>query len=136
MGTDQVNVCSILSSRSDGQIRAIAQGYSQRYHRSLAEVLRKNFSGHMQDALLFMLEHAEDRAKHDAHMLDAAMKGMGTKDELLVSRTVMIHWDKARMGQCRAAYRHFFKKDLVQTIKGETRGDYERLMVACVESGM
>lgn len=135
MGTDQVTVCSILSSRSDGQIRAISLAYKQKYHRALGEVLAKNFSGHMEDALLFMLEHAEDRAKHDAHLLEDSMKGLGTKDDLLVNRTIRIHWDKARMGQARAAYRHFYKQDLTARIRGETRGDYERLMVACVESG-
>ena len=46
-GTDQIVVCSILSNRSDGQIRAIAQAYHQRYHRSLQEVLKGEFSGHM-----------------------------------------------------------------------------------------
>lgn len=135
MGTDQITVCAILSQRSDGQIRAISLAYQQKYHRALGGVLKSNFSGHMEDALLFMLETAEDRAKHDAQQLEDAMKGMGTKDDWLVNRTVRIHWDKARMGQCRAAYRHFFKKDLVERIKGETRGDYERLMVATVESG-
>ena len=135
VGTDQVSVCAILSSRSDGQIRAISQGYQQKYHRALGEVIKKNFSGHMEDALVFMLEHAEDRAKHDAYLLEDAMKGMGTKDDLLVNRIVRVHWERARMSQCRAAFRHFFKKDLSDRIRGETRGDYEKLMVALVESG-
>lgn len=132
IGTDQMFVCDILASRSDGQIRAISAAYHQRFQKSLGSVLRSNFSGHMQDALLFMLEAAEDRAKHDATLLEEAMKGAGTKDELLVNRVVRIHWDRARMGQARAAYRHFFKKELVARIQGETSGDYEKLMVACV----
>jgi len=133
MGTDQIMVCSILSSRSDGQIRAISHAYQTKYHRALSEVIKKAFSGHMEDALIFMLSVAEDRAKHDATLLEDSMKGMGTKDDLLVNRVVRIHWDRARMQQANAAYKHFFKKDLAARIKGETRGDYERLMVACVE---
>ncbi|KAK5011395.1 hypothetical protein LTR28_003459 [Elasticomyces elasticus] len=77
----------------------------------------------MEDVLLFMLGSAEDKAKHDAGQLEAAMKGMGTKDDLLVNRV-----------QCKAAYRHFYKQELYKRIQGETRGDYERLMVACVEA--
>lgn len=46
-GTDELTVCSILSSRSNGQIRAIAHGYHQKYHRSLEEVIKSEFSGHM-----------------------------------------------------------------------------------------
>lgn len=132
LGADQLTVCSVLASRSDGQLRAIAHAYAARYHRGLGDVLRKNFSGHMQDALLFILDAALDRAKHDAELLEATMKGPGTKDVLLVSRVVRLHWDRARLGQAKAAYRHFFRKELAERIKGDTSGDYERLMVACV----
>lgn len=134
IGCDQVAVCAVLTQRSDGQLRAISQAYRQKYHRELAEVLKKNFSGHMEDALLFILLNAEDRAKHDAQLLEAAMAGMGTKDDLLVNRIVRIHWDKHRMSQARGAYRHFFQRDLADRIRGETRGDYEKLMVATVQS--
>jgi len=54
IGCDQVAVCAILTQRSDGQLRAISQAYRQKYHRELAEVLKKNFSGHMDDALLYI----------------------------------------------------------------------------------
>ncbi|KAH0292898.1 Annexin [Aureobasidium namibiae CBS 147.97] len=134
IGCDQVAVCAVLTQRSDGQLRAISQAYRQKYHRELAEVLKKNFSGHMEDALLYILFNAEDRAKHDAQLLEAAMAGMGTKDDLLVNRIVRIHWDKHRMSQARGAYRHFFQRDLADRIRGETRGDYEKLMVAIVQS--
>lgn len=133
VGCDQVTVCAILTSRSDGQIRAISQAYQQKYHKTLSAVLEKNFSGHMEEALLFMLHAAEDRAKHDAGLLEDAMKGMGTKDELLVNRVVRIHWNRERMNQCKGAYRHFYKRDLADRIRGETRGDYERLLVACCQ---
>lgn len=86
----------------------------------------------MKQALLYILGAAEDPAKHDAALLEEAMAGMGTKDEALVRRVVMIHWNRDRLHQAKAAYRHFYKKDLAQRIKGETRGDYEKLMVACI----
>ena len=133
MGTDQMTVCSILSQRSDGQIRAIAQAYHSRYHRELSQVIAKEFSGHMKDALLRILGCGLDRAKADTHALEDSMKGMGTKDELLVTRVVRMHWDRQHMQQVKGAYKHFFKRELSQRIKGETSGDYQRLMVALVD---
>lgn len=132
MGTDQMTVCSILTSRSDGQIRAISTTYEQKYHKPLDEVLKSEFSGHMEDVLLFIVHDAEDRAKHDAQLLEECMKGAGTKDEMLVRRIVRVHWDPTRLQQCKGAYKHFYKRDLADRIKGETRGDYEKLMVACI----
>jgi len=128
-GTDQLTVCTTLVSRSDGQLRAIAHGYRQKYHRTLEEVIKKEFSGHMQDALLFIVRHAEDPAKHDASLLEESMAGLGTKDKALVRRIVMIHWDKQRLQQAKAAYKHFYKKELAQRVKDETSGDYRKLMV-------
>ncbi|KAF1816655.1 Annexin [Eremomyces bilateralis CBS 781.70] len=131
-GTNQDVVVQVLAQRSNGQIRAIAQAYQSKYRRSLDEVLKKEFSGHMEDALRLMLGRAVDPVKTDADQLEASMKGLGTKDELLIHRVVQIHWDRNRMQQVRNAYRQFYKKDLVKRIEGETRGDYEKLLVALV----
>jgi annexin A7/11 len=60
------------------------------------------------------------------------MKGMGTKDTALVRRIIMIHWSRDRLQQCKAAYRHFYKRELKQRVDGETSGDYKLLMMACV----
>lgn len=40
MGTDELLVCSILSTRNDNQIRAIAHAYQQRYSKSLESVIK------------------------------------------------------------------------------------------------
>ncbi|KAK4624157.1 Annexin C1 [Fulvia fulva] len=133
-GTDQLTVCTILTSRSNGQIRAISQAYKQKYHKSLEDVIKKEFSGHMEDALLFMVGAATDPAKHDADRLEQAMAGMGTKDQALVRRIVAIHWDKQRLQQVKAAFKHFYKKDLAARVQSETSGDYKKLMVVLLSS--
>lgn len=134
IGSDQITVCRILTSRSDGQIRAISAEYSRQYHNQLSKVLEKNFSGHMEVALLRMLKVAEDRAMADARGLDDAMKGIGTKDQLLVNRLTRIHWNKAHMQQVKGAYRVLAKRELAAVVRSETSGDYQKLMVALVES--
>ena len=131
-GADQMIVCSIMTSRSNGQIRAIAQAYKQKFHRSLDDVIRKEFSGHMEQALIYILRAGEDPAKHDADLLEDSMKGAGTKDQALVRRIVAVHWNRERLQQCKAAYKHFHKRELAQRIQGETSGDYKNLMVACI----
>lgn len=133
VGVDQIIVCKILTSRSDGQIRAIAQQFEQRYHQNLEKSLDKKFDGHMETALLLLIRRATDRAMSDAVQLEDAMKGAGTKDALLVNRIVSIHWNRQHMDQVKRAYQHRFKKDLITRVKGEV-GDkhYQGLMVACL----
>ncbi|KAK0746585.1 hypothetical protein B0T18DRAFT_391005 [Schizothecium vesticola] len=132
IGTDEIKVCSILSQRNDNQIRAIAYTYQQKYARSLEEVLRKEFSGHMEDALLFQLRRGLDKYMHQAQLLEDAMAGMGTKDHLLVARVIRAHWDRTNMANVCGAYQKRYHKTLAGRIKGETSGDYERLMLACI----
>lgn len=132
LGTDEMRVCSILSARNDSQIRAIAHEYRLRYARDLETVIRKEFSGHMEDALLFQLRRGVDRYMHQAMLLEDAMAGAGTKDYLLVSRVVRSHWDRANMANVKGAFEKRYGKSLSRRIKGETSGDYERLMIACI----
>ncbi|KAK3390359.1 annexin-like protein [Podospora didyma] len=132
MGTDEMKVASILSTRNDNQIRAIAFDYQQKYARSLEDVIRKEFSGHMEDALLFQLHHALDKYMHQAKLLEDAMAGAGTKDQLLINRVIRSHWDRNNMQNVRGAYEKRYRKNLASRIKGETSGDYERLMLACI----
>ncbi|KAG7287689.1 hypothetical protein NEMBOFW57_007202 [Staphylotrichum longicolle] len=132
IGTDEMKVCSILSTRNDNQIRAIAYEYQQKYARNLEDVIRREFSGHMEDALLFQLRNAVDKYMHQASLLEDAMAGAGTKDYLLVSRVVRFHWDRNNMANVRGAYEKRYRRNLASRIKGETSGDYERLMLACI----
>lgn len=133
MNKDPIQVCQILTSRSDAQLHAISQTYGQKFGKSLEQVVKGRFSGHMEDALLLILSRANNRAMSDAEQLEATMAGIGTKDELLVNRVVRVHWNRQHLEAVKMAYKSKYKKDLVSRIKGETRGDYERLMVACVE---
>lgn len=40
MGTDELLICSIFTSRNDNQLRAIAHAYQQRYSKSLEQVIK------------------------------------------------------------------------------------------------
>ncbi|KAF4581077.1 annexin-like protein [Ophiocordyceps camponoti-floridani] len=132
MGTDELLVCDIMSHRNDNQIRAIAHRYQQRFNRDLEKVISSEFSGHMKDALLYQLRHATDKYMHAATLLEESMKGMGTKDHLLVSRVVRYHWDRNELANIKGAYQQRYGKTIGSRIKGETSGDYGRLMLACV----
>ncbi|KAI9800011.1 MAG: hypothetical protein M1833_003540 [Piccolia ochrophora] len=132
VGKDALVVCSILSSKNDNQLRALATTYEQRFRTKLESVIIKEFSGHMEDTLVLMLRGG-DRATRDAILLEDTMKGLGTKDFLLVNRVVRFHWDRNHMSRVKEAYRRKYGRELSSRIKGETRGDVERMLLACIE---
>jgi annexin A7/11 len=149
MGTDEILVCSIFSTRNDNQIRAISHGYKQKFNKDLEKVIRsvslialpqyaissnmvQEFSGHMQDALLFQLRNATDKYMHAAQLLEDSMAGMGTKDHLLVARTIRFHWDRNTLNNIKGAYQHRYGKSLGKRISGETSGDYRKTLLAAI----
>ncbi len=86
----------------------------------------------MKDALVFQLGHAVDKYMHAAQLLEDTMAGMGTKDTLLVQSVVRFHWDHTMLSNVKAAYQQRFRQSLSKRISGETSGDYQRLMLACI----
>lgn len=89
----------------------------------------------MEDALQFQLRHALDKYMHQAALLEDAMAGLGTKDHLLVARVVRSHWDRQNLANVKIAYEKRYGTSLAKRIKGETSGDYQRLMLACIGEG-
>ena len=133
-GADQLTVCSILTNRSDGQIRAIAQAYEHKYRVPLEKTIIKHFSGHMEQALVQCVRSGADRAMRDALLIEDAMAGAGTKDVLLLERIVRAHWDRRHLSNVKGAYKHRFGRELKQRGQGETSGWFEKSLVAVLES--
>ncbi|KAJ5796002.1 uncharacterized protein N7518_004542 [Penicillium psychrosexuale] len=132
-GKNVTEVCAIFAQASNAELRAISQTFESRYHISLEKHIEKAFSGHMEDALLLMLRTATDPAMRDAILLEQSMSGMGTKDERLIVRVVRVHWNRNHKEMVKRAYQHKFGKSLIDRVRGETSGDYQRLMVALLE---
>ncbi|CAI7592195.1 unnamed protein product [Penicillium crustosum] len=132
-GKNVTEVCSIFAKASNAELRAISQAFQSRYHIPLEKHIEKEFSGHMEDALLLMLRSATDPAMRDAILLEESMSGMGTKDERLVVRVVRTHWSRNHKEMVKRAYQHKYGKNLIDRVRGETSSDYQRLMVALLE---
>ncbi len=94
MGTNEIEVCRILTSRNDNELRAIASEFEKMYQISLEKVIMKEFSGDMENSLLYILRSATNKAKRDAQLIDRTMRGVGTKEEELSSRLVRAHWTR------------------------------------------
>ncbi|KAL7413054.1 hypothetical protein BDY24DRAFT_390471 [Mrakia frigida] len=133
MGTDEIAIFSILLLRSPAHLNAISTLYLQQHHHPLTRLVTGEFSGHVKSALLYVAEAAEKGPEaRDAHLLEAAMKGMGTKDERLIWRIVRAHWDRPRFEAIKRAYMGLYGQTLQARVRGDTSGDYQKLLVAVV----
>lgn len=129
-GTDDLMVCTIFTRSSDAHLRAVAAEYQRQHGAELTKLIRREFSGHMHDALLYIINGALNKVARDVELLEDSMKGFGTRDDLLITRLVRARWNRPHFDQVKQMYRTKYGKELGLRVKGETSGDYGRMMVA------
>ncbi|KAF3936670.1 Annexin-B12 [Dactylella cylindrospora] len=127
-------VCEILTQRSQAQILAIIDEYKHETGKNLRDLISRSFFGHMKDVLLYILDGATNKVDRDAKLLEDAMAGAGTRNHLLISRLIRIHWNKQYLTEVKAKYNQLYRQDLVSRIRKEIKGSYRDLLVAIAES--
>ena len=68
-----------------------------------------------------------DPSEYFATRVNYALKGVGTKDTLLIR--ILVTRDEMDLPQIRDAYRRLYNKDMVKDIEKDTSGDYKKLLV-------
>lgn len=132
IGANAVSVAQIFTSANDAQLAAMCEAYQRKYHRSLQDVVEREFRGDMEDALLQMLMNAVDRPKADAAGLREPLMKTLAKDKIFINRALRLHWDRNRLVAAQAAYKKWHGKSLTQGLKDLLKGDYEDLMVGLI----
>lgn len=132
IGVNGIAVAQIFSGCNDAQIHALSDEYQRKYHRSLENVIEKEFTGDMEDTLLRILQHSTDRAKSDAERLRKPLLKTLRKDKLFINRVLALYWDRPRLEAAKAAHRKLYGRPLSKEIKDALSGDYEDLMIALV----
>jgi len=136
IGTDEIAICGILLSRSDAHLQAVAQQFPLRHRVALSHMIHSEFSGHMREALLYLVkgyEHDGRGVARDAEYIHHAMEGAGTKDERLIYRIIRAHWNRPRFDAIKAHYHSTHRRTLKQRVEAETSGKYEKALVAIID---
>ncbi|KAI1775846.1 Annexin [Hypoxylon cercidicola] len=134
IGANTISVAQIFTSSNTAQMQALSEAYMRKYHRSLGDVIEKEFRGDMEDALLYILESATDRARFDAKRLEKPLYKTPRKDRLFIDRVVSLYWDRSRLELAKAAFQRYSpsRTALRSSIRGLLSGDYEDLMLALI----
>ncbi|KAK2800947.1 hypothetical protein FQN50_007922 [Emmonsiellopsis sp. PD_5] len=139
-GPAEDELATLLGMRSEAHLRAVAVAWDAKhgnggvsFEKKVAAIWAADGRKNMKRAALCVVRAAVHRGVAEARLLRKTMKGMGTRDTLLIRRVVRVHWDRARVAAVKTAYRSKFGIGLVEEVKKETSGDYEKALVACLE---
>ena len=130
MGTDEKIFINILALRSDTHLRQVFSQYQHLHKRSMQEVIKKEFSGWMEKALVALVEAVSDNPLWVAEMLESSMKGIGTNEKKLTR--LVVRYRGPFMNSIKEAYMRRYGKTLAKRIHGETSGDYRKLLLALI----
>lgn len=125
-GTDNEVFVKHFSMRSPAELAMIAYFYELNHGNSLVNAIEKEFSGDMKKLLTTIYNALINQAEYFARRVNKAVKGMGTKNNLLIR--VLVSRSEIDMPQIRAYYKKIFNKDMVEDIKDDTSGDYQLLL--------
>lgn len=107
---------------------------------TLTKAIKNNFgAGAVRTALL----HAVEGGKHDkegagvwrdAKLVNAAIAGVGTRNEALTYRLIRAHWDRPRFQRLESAYKTKYKHNLLKDVRDDTSAAFRSLLQAIVTS--
>jgi annexin A7/11 len=137
--SSQIAFCNIIINRTRPHLTALWEAYQRQHGKTLSKVIKSEFSDHMKTTLLYIVTAANPKRVNegpgvwrDVKLLEATMKGMGTKDNLLIRRLIRTHWDQSYFAQVKRVYERKYKKSLESRVAGETSGDYKKACVGII----
>ena len=94
----------------------------------MVEALLKNSINIIKIALITIIDSIIHPNEYYARRVNKAVKGLGTNDRMLI-RNICAR-EGIDMKEVRETYKNIFGKDMVTDIKGDTSGDYQKILMA------
>uniref|UniRef100_A0A8C6RU13 Annexin n=1 Tax=Nannospalax galili TaxID=1026970 RepID=A0A8C6RU13_NANGA len=127
-GTDVNVFCTILTTRSYAHLRRVFQNYKKYSQRDMNKVLDLELKGDIENCLTAIVKCATSTPAFFAEKLHQAMKGAGTRHKALIR--IMVSRSEIDMNEIKVFYQKKYGISLCQAILDETKGDYEKILVA------
>jgi len=131
MGTDENIFITIFTNRSYDHLKLVFDRYQQKYTHSMEKAVNGEFSGDIKKALLAMVKYIKDPHVYIAELFEKSMKGLGTKNDMLIRLTVRYR-DPLAMSVIKDTYIKMYGKTLKKRIEGDTSGNYRKLLYSCI----
>ena len=127
LGTDESVFNKYFGSLSPQELCCVAQHYHKLTGHTILDAIEKEFHGDSKKAFKAIVYATLSPSEYFATRVNDAIKGVGTKDHLLMR--VLITRDEIDMPQIKQYYKQLYGKDMVDAIRSDISGDYQKLMI-------
>jgi annexin A7/11 len=129
-GTDESKFLQIIGLRSFPQLRATFNEYAKISGRGIVKAIEREMSGDLKNSMKAMVMCAIDRPAYFAERIYLTMKGAGTADRALVR--LVVSRSEIDMVEIKERFLEMYNKTLAKMIRGDTSGNYEKLLLAVI----
>ena len=130
LGTDESTFNKYFCTLSPHELAAVSREYHKLTGHTILQAIDKEFSGDSKKTLKTIVYAVLSPSEYFATRVNYAVKGLGTKDHLLIR--VLVSRSEIDMPQIKQYYRQLYGKDMVADIKGDVSGEYQNLLVSLV----
>ena len=127
LGTDEEVFIKIFTEKPKNEFICIAQLYFKLTKHTLLQAVEKEFSRDSKKCLIAILYSLLSPSEFFAKSVNKAVKGLGTNDTSLIR--IIITREEIDMPIIRQFYKKLFQKDMIEDIKNDTSGDYQKILV-------
>ncbi|XP_008324554.1 annexin A4 isoform X1 [Cynoglossus semilaevis] len=126
-GTDEVKFLTVLCVRNMKHLLKVFDEYKKIAGRDIEDSIKREMSGSLQDVFLAIVKVIKNKPAFFAERLYKSMKGLGTTDSILIR--VMVSRAEIDMLDIKAEFLKMYGKTLHSFIKGDTSGDYRKILL-------
>lgn len=130
IGTDENALIEVLTNRSNAQRMEIVKAFKTAYGKDLIDEIKSETSGNFKTILVALLRPT---IEYYARELYEAMAGAGTDESALFD--IMCAMSNQQIRDIAAEYERLFKKNLEKALRGDTSGNFKRLMTSLSSAG-
>ena len=127
LGTDEQLFMDILTKTSTPELQLLIDTYQKKAGESLLASIDKEFIGDVKKTLKTIIYANTTPSEYFASRVNEAITSAGQKDELLMR--ILITRDEVDMPKIKECYKRLYGKDMVESVKEATLGDYKNLLV-------
>ncbi|XP_002734745.1 annexin A13-like [Saccoglossus kowalevskii] len=128
VGTKDDELIQAITALTNEQRQVVRKTYHSKFGRDLIQDVKSETSGDFEDVLVHLLEPA---AEYDAWLLHETMDGPGTEEDILLE--ILCFRTKEELTAIRQAYHQKYGKTLDDDIKGDTSGNFEKMLLILLE---
>ncbi|MEQ2304590.1 Annexin A4 [Ameca splendens] len=126
-GTDEVKFLTVLCVRNRKHLLKVFDEYQKISGKDIEESIKREISGCLEDVFLAIVKCMKSKPAFFAERLYKSMKGLGTTDSVLIR--IMVSRAEIDMLDIKAEFQKMYKKSLHSFIKGDTSGDYRKILL-------